>query len=171
MSPNSLSSLDLTMLYLTWGSSKQSSMLAYACHRIEACVQYTNITWGNCIFFLLFFFYNVNIQSFVRIIVMSFAIGFLVCVSESKCLVSIWWPKKGLLLVQWVEWTKESCAFTASRYATWPEDLTFTGFPREFPGNLWRILRSQFIWANYSDQTAEVTWNGSLVRESPPKSP
>ena len=27
------------------------------------------------------------------------------------------------------------------------------------------------IWANYSDQPAEVTPNGSLVRESPPKSP
>ena len=39
--------------------------------------------------------------------------------------------------------------------------------------NSWYLKKpsESYIWANYNDQTAEVTLNGGLVRESPPKSP
>ena len=30
----------------------------------------------------------------------------------------------------------------------------------------WVLLKKALIWANYSDQTAEVTPNGGLLRES-----
>ena len=44
----------------------------------------------------------------------------------------------------------------------WESCLT----PPIFDGHITYIYI--YIWANYNDQTAEVTLNGGLVRESPP---
>ncbi len=46
--------------------------------------------------------------------------------------------------IPWVQWEKR-----------------FQDYPKKVSNNL------RFTWANYNDQTAEVTLNGGLVRESP----